>query len=165
MNENRLLEQTRKAACVPKVFSTPWSPSVFSLLFCRLSCVLPTSLTTLLYSLLLHFFARMLAFPPCIVNRNIFILSFPPSLSLPPAPLPIAERHKKPQCLHPFYFLTSMLSTDSRQSEKHTFPESYLVSLKVTLFGNTKYFLVSGNTQMQQNQGFVKLPHTSLRDF
>lgn len=97
MNENRLLEQTRKAACVPKVFSTPWSPSVFSLLFCRLSSVLPTSSTTLLCSLLLHLFLLKCCLSLlALSNRNIFILFSSPLCLSPLHPSPSQRGTKTP---------------------------------------------------------------------
>lgn len=67
-------------------------------------------------------FCSNAGFPPllCPIETHSYCL-FP--LSLPPAPLPTAERHQKTPVLASFLFPTSVLRTDSRHSEKHSFPE------------------------------------------
>lgn len=117
MNGSRLLEQSRKAACPSKVFSTQWSPSVVPLVFCTPICVLPISLTTPPCSLLLHFLLKCWLFPllwP--IEMHVYCLlslclSFPPAYTRTHTHTPpIAERHKTTKHLH-FFFLTSSALT------------------------------------------------------
>lgn len=85
-------------------------------------------------------FCSNAGFPPLLqpIETHLYCL-LSPSLSLPPAPLPIAERHKKTQCMHPFYFLLQC-SAPTRQSEKQSFPEVTL-SQEILRFNKTRALL------------------------
>lgn len=131
MNENRLLEQTRKAARASKVCSAQWPPWVFSPLFCMPICVLSTSLNNSTLLTLIALFAQMLLFLPLLwlTETHLYCL-LSPSVS-PPSPLPIAERHKTTKRLHTFFFFSLVQCWLFCQSEKHSFRE-------VTLFQETQ---------------------------
>lgn len=130
MNENRLLEQTRKAARTSKVCSAQWPPSVFSPLFCMPICVLSTSLNNSTLLTLMALFAQMLPFLPLLwlTETHLYCL-LSPSVSPPLHPSPLQRGTKQPSvCI--FFFFSLVQCWLFCQSEKHSFRE-------VTLFQET----------------------------
>lgn len=130
MNENRLLEQTRKAARASKVCSAQWPPWVFSPLFCMPICVLSTSLNNYPAHSHCTFCSNVAFSPPTLANRNTFILSSFP-LCLSPLTPPHCREAQNNQAFAYFFFFSLVQCWLFCQSEKHSFRE-------VTLFQETQ---------------------------
>lgn len=147
MNENRLLDQSEKAACVPEVCSARWPLALFSLVFC-----LPISalLTSLSLSLLLHFFCSKL-FPNA---RALALSGFLLSASAPA--LSPSQRGTNPPAAH--RLCDSLELWPLGQREKHFFPE---VTVSCTENNNIHTIQNNNNQVLSQPAPLVTSLHSS----